>query len=209
MYGSICGMGQGQIRLVILCIIIAVTAAALPYFAYIHFVVNVPARSGSPLAPEQRLAPALVGSVLVPIGILPFGWTSRQSINWVVPTIGVCFTVRGFAVLLQTIFIYIGLAYPQYSASLLCGNGFVKQMVAYAGVLWSHPLYVAMCISKAMSLLGALCALRFRHLYFILLRRDAQTPEQVCQLGWRTFRMPANVQQSTAEIGAFAIVGSP
>ncbi|KAJ4132598.1 hypothetical protein NW754_015415 [Fusarium falciforme] len=158
-YGNIYGMSQGQIGLVLLCNIVAVTVAALPYFAYIHFVVNASARRGSPLAPEQRLAPALVGSVLVPIGIFLFGWTSRDSIHWIVPTIGVCFTVGGFAVLLQTIFVYIGLAYPQYSASLFCGNGFVKQMVAFAGVLWSHPLYDAMGISKAMSLLGALCVL--------------------------------------------------
>ncbi|KAM6517836.1 hypothetical protein FSOLCH5_006605 [Fusarium solani] len=156
-YGNIYGMTQGQIGLVLLSNVIAVTVAALPYFAYIHFVVNASARRGHPLTPEQRLVPALVGSVLVPIGIFLFGWTSRDSIHWIVPTMGVCFTVGGFAVLLQTIFVYIGLAYPQYSASLFCGNGFVKQMVAFAGVLWSHPLYEAMGISKAMSLLGTLC----------------------------------------------------
>ncbi|KAJ3468123.1 hypothetical protein MRS44_002188 [Fusarium solani] len=156
-YGNIYGMTQGQIGLVLLSNVIAVTVAALPYFAYVHFVVNASARRGHPLTPEQRLVPALVGSVLVPIGIFLFGWTSRDSIHWIVPTMGVCFTVGGFAVLLQTIFVYIGLAYPQYSASLFCGNGFVKQMVAFAGVLWSHPLYEAMGISKAMSLLGTLC----------------------------------------------------
>ncbi|KAF5002330.1 hypothetical protein FDECE_10646 [Fusarium decemcellulare] len=156
-YGNIYGMSQGQIGLVLLCNVVSVAVAALPYFAYVHFVINVSARKGKPLTPEQRLMPALCGAVLVPVGIFLFGWASRDSVHWIVPTLGVCLTVGGFAVLLQTIFVYIGLAYPQYSASLFCGNGFVKQMVAYAGVIWSHPLYDAMGISKAMSLLGTLC----------------------------------------------------
>ncbi|KAL6890878.1 major facilitator superfamily domain-containing protein [Trichoderma evansii] len=157
-YGNIYGMNEGQIDLVPLCMVIAVTVSA-PYFAYIHFVVNASARRGSPRTPEQRLVPAIVGSVLVPIGIFLFGWTSRKSIHWIVPTIGVSLTVGGFAVLLQTVYVYVGLAYPQYAASLFCGNGFVKEMIAFAGVLWSHPLYHAMGISKSMPLLGALCVL--------------------------------------------------
>lgn len=158
-YGNIYGMNERQIGLVLLCIVIAVTVPVLPYFAYIHFVVNASARRGSPRTPEQRLVLAIVGSILVPIGIFLFGWTSRESIHWIVPTIGVSLTVGGFAVLLQTVYVYIGLAYPQYATSLFCGNGFVKQMIAFAGVLWSHPLYNAMGISKSMSLLGALCVL--------------------------------------------------
>lgn len=38
--------------------------------------------------PEFRLPPAILGSVLVPVGIFMFGWTTSPSVHWVVPIIG-------------------------------------------------------------------------------------------------------------------------
>jgi len=38
--------------------------------------------------PEFRLPPAILGGVLVPLGLLWFGWTTYRSIHWIVPIIG-------------------------------------------------------------------------------------------------------------------------
>ena len=38
--------------------------------------------------PEFRLPPAVLGSVLIPIGIFIFGWTAYSSIHWIVPIFG-------------------------------------------------------------------------------------------------------------------------
>lgn len=38
--------------------------------------------------PEFRLPPAILGSVLVSIGIFVFAWTSYPSVHWIVPIIG-------------------------------------------------------------------------------------------------------------------------
>jgi hypothetical protein len=38
--------------------------------------------------PEFRLPPAILGSLLVPIGLFMFAWTSRPWIHWIVPIIG-------------------------------------------------------------------------------------------------------------------------
>lgn len=38
--------------------------------------------------PEFRLPPAILGSVLVPVGIFFFGWTTYKSVHWIVPIIG-------------------------------------------------------------------------------------------------------------------------
>lgn len=48
------------------------------------------ARGGEPggTEPEYRLPPAIVGAVLVPIGLFFFGWTTYPSVHWVVPIIG-------------------------------------------------------------------------------------------------------------------------
>ncbi|KAH7124328.1 major facilitator superfamily domain-containing protein [Dactylonectria macrodidyma] len=158
-YGPVYSMSPGQTGLVLLCNPIAVVLAAIPYFAYIYYVINPTVQAGRKISPERRLLPALCASVFIPAGIFLFGWTARPSVHWMVPTIGVGFATAGFATILQSIFVYIGLAYPQYAASLFGGNGFVKALVAFAGVCWSNPLYHGMGLSKGMSLLGALCAI--------------------------------------------------
>lgn len=38
--------------------------------------------------PEFRLPPAIVGAVLVPIGLFWFAWTTYASVHWIVPIIG-------------------------------------------------------------------------------------------------------------------------
>ena len=41
--------------------------------------------------PEFRLPPAILGGVLVPIGLFWFGWTTYRSVHWIVPIIGTVF----------------------------------------------------------------------------------------------------------------------
>ncbi|CAG9992964.1 unnamed protein product [Clonostachys byssicola] len=156
-YGEVYGMEPGQIGLVLICNIIATLGAAVPYLGFIYCVVNPAIRAGKEISPERRLVPALFASILIPSGIFIFGWTSRASIHWIVPTIGATFATAGFAMIIQSIFVYISMVYPQYAASLFGGNGFVKAIVAFGGVLWSHPLYNTLGLPIGMSVLGAIC----------------------------------------------------
>ncbi|KAJ4200835.1 hypothetical protein NW759_015750 [Fusarium solani] len=157
-YGDIYGMTPGEIGLVLICNIVATIVAGVPYLAFVYYKVNPSVKQGRPMSPEHRLLPAVIGSLLVPAGIFMFGWTSRPSVHWMVPTIGALFSTAGFVVILQSIFVYITLAYPTFAASLFAGNGFIKGLVACSGILWSHPLYQRLGLSKGMSVLGALCA---------------------------------------------------
>lgn len=45
--------------------------------------------------PELRLPPAIFGSILVPIGLFWFGWTTYPSVHWIVPIIGSVFFSAG------------------------------------------------------------------------------------------------------------------
>lgn len=45
--------------------------------------------------PEFRLPPAILGGVLVPIGLFWFGWTTYSSVHWIVPIIGSVFFAWG------------------------------------------------------------------------------------------------------------------
>ncbi len=59
---------------------------------------------------------------------------------------------------MQCIFVYLPLVYPQYAASLFAGNDFARSAVAFAAVMFSRPMYVAMGIGPGVSVLAAVTA---------------------------------------------------
>jgi MFS transporter, DHA1 family, multidrug resistance protein len=159
MYMDVYGMSIGQMGLIFISIIVAVCVAGVPYFVYIHTMVNSPIRKGKPPpSPEARLMPALVASFLVPTGLLLFAWTSRARIHWILPTIGAAMASGGTCIVIQCIFVYLAKAYPQYAASLFGGNNFVRAGLVFAAILWSGPLYSTLGIARGTSLLAGLCA---------------------------------------------------
>ena len=61
-------------------------------------------------------------------------------------------------ILMQVIFVYLPLTYPQYAASLFAGNDFARSSLAFAAVLFSRPMFLGMGIGPGVSLLGAFTA---------------------------------------------------
>jgi DHA1 family multidrug resistance protein-like MFS transporter len=59
-----------------------------PFFAYLYYVQEPKYNANGELKPEERMPVAIVGALLVPICLFWFGWTSRESIHWIVPIIG-------------------------------------------------------------------------------------------------------------------------
>jgi DHA1 family multidrug resistance protein-like MFS transporter len=59
-----------------------------PFFAYLYYVQEPKYNEKGDLKPEERMPVAIVGALIVPICLLWFGWTSRESIHWIVPIIG-------------------------------------------------------------------------------------------------------------------------
>lgn len=60
--------------------------------------------------------------------------------------------------IIQLIFVYLPLVYPQYAASLFAGNDFARSSLAFAGVLFSRPMFLGMGVGPGVSLLGAMTA---------------------------------------------------
>ncbi|RDW67539.1 hypothetical protein BP6252_08935 [Coleophoma cylindrospora] len=156
-YMDVYGMNLGEMGLVFLSVIIAAFLNSIPYFAYVHFILNPATRKDCPVSPERRLLPALVASMLLPIGIMLFAWTSRSSIHWVVPTIGVMLTTGNVCLIIQCIYVYIAMVYPRYEASLFGANDFARAVVAFAAILWAEPLYSSLGVAKGSTVLGCLC----------------------------------------------------
>ncbi|GAB1736744.1 hypothetical protein NU219Hw_g8776t1 [Hortaea werneckii] len=153
------GFNLGQMGLTFLSIIVGVVLSIAIYYAYIYKVVEPEIRKLGLGAPERRLMPAIPASLLMPIGLFIFGWTgSVGNIHWIVSVIGIVIFTMGVFVLMQCIFVYLPLVYPQYAASLFAGNDFARSTVAFAAVMFSRPMYIGMGVGPGTSLLGGLTA---------------------------------------------------
>ncbi|USP74842.1 benomyl/methotrexate resistance protein [Curvularia clavata] len=155
-YIDIYGMNLGQMGLAFLSVTIGVTVAGIFLFCFLYFYVNPRMRVKGYEGPEQRLLPAMLASVVIPIGLFLFGWTSRKSIHWIVPSIGAALISGGMITIINNILLYIALAYPKYSASLFAGNDVVRSTIAFAGIMWSGPLFKNLGVDKGCTLLAGL-----------------------------------------------------
>lgn len=62
---------------------------------------------GGHAPPEARLPPALIGSVLLPIGLFWFAWTNGPDIHWIVPIIASGFFAAGLVLVFLSLMNYL------------------------------------------------------------------------------------------------------
>jgi DHA1 family multidrug resistance protein-like MFS transporter len=105
---------------------------------------------------EHRLVPAIFGSVLLPIGLFLFAWTTDSNIHFVVPLIGVAIFSLGEFWLFQALFVYLPFSYPKYAASLFAGSSLCRSGAATASILYARPLFLNLGIHKGVTLLAGM-----------------------------------------------------
>lgn len=82
-------MSLGMMGAVFLSLIIACFFGIIIYFILLYFHYEPYTMSKGIGVPEHRLVPAIYAGLGLATGLFLFGWTSRESINWAVPTIGI------------------------------------------------------------------------------------------------------------------------
>ena len=152
------GFNLGQMGLVFTCITVAVILSSAAYWSYLYWVANPEIMTKGLPPPEKRLIPAIYASFLPPIGLFIFAWTGNDpaAIPWIAPTIGVTVYTVGVFMLIQCIFIYIPLSYPQYAASLFAGNDFFRSALAAGAILFARPLFINLGVGRGVTLLAGL-----------------------------------------------------
>ncbi|KAH7184943.1 major facilitator superfamily domain-containing protein [Fusarium flagelliforme] len=112
------------------------------------------ARTGDRVPPEHRLYAALVGSILVPIGLFWYAWAPDPSVHWIVPVMaGVPFAWGTMASFLSCL-AYLASAFkPTDLSSAVAANGifrfalgaafpnFVFQMYQEMGINWAGSVF--------------------------------------------------------------------
>ncbi|KAF5694112.1 H+ antiporter FLR1 [Fusarium denticulatum] len=149
-------MTLGEVGLVFICIAVGCILAIILYGLYLYYVL-IPRMKKSGIAQQEEvLSPGLAACFGPTIGLFIFAWTARASIHWIVPVIGVTIYAGSIFTVLQVVFLYVPMTYPQYSASLFAANDFFRSALASGSILFAHPLYKNLGFAKGTSLLGGL-----------------------------------------------------
>lgn len=103
---------------------------------------------GEMVNPEVFIPPAIIGSIMMPIGIFIFGWTASPDIHWIGPIIGTAVFAFGAFFIFQTLFNYLGMSFYRYLASVFASNDLFRSAVAGAFPLFGAPLYSNLATPK-------------------------------------------------------------
>ncbi|ETI29416.1 hypothetical protein G647_01869 [Cladophialophora carrionii CBS 160.54] len=115
------------------------------------------ASNGRPV-PEARLPPLAIGAVLMVIGLFWFGWTAAPRYPWASPVVAAGFIGGGFNIIFQQCINYLVDVYGLYAASATAANTFLRSVLAAGLPLAARPMYHAMGVGPATSVLGAVAA---------------------------------------------------
>ncbi|KAJ5700877.1 Major facilitator superfamily domain general substrate transporter [Penicillium malachiteum] len=105
---------------------------------------------------EGRLYFVCVESILLPIGLFWFGWTSYPSVPWIVPAIAIgCSTMGIFSIYLAT-FNYLADTYHRYASSAIAAQSCCRNLLGGVFPLVTTALFTNLGYPEASSLLGAI-----------------------------------------------------
>ena len=158
-YPVMYGFSLGMIGVVFLCILVACAIGIVVYVAYIHFHLIPDILKHGLRVQESRLQPALIAVFGPPIGLFIFAWTANPDIHWIASVIGITIYAATVFVVMQCIFVYVPLSYPQYAASLFAGNDFFRSALACGSILFARPLFINLGVDRGVSLLAGLSTL--------------------------------------------------
>lgn len=105
-------MNLGVSGLPFLSLVVGAWVASVGYFAYLYFVTEKDMKNDR-MTPEKRLPVACVGAFGLPICMFWFGFTAKEDINWISPTIASAFFSIGACLLFNAILNYQADAYPK------------------------------------------------------------------------------------------------
>ena len=121
------------------------------------------------MKPEYRLPPLIIGTLVVPIGLLWYGWSMRENVYWLVPVIGTVPIGAGLILTLVPVQTYFVDAYTRYAASAIAANTIVRSLVGGVLPLAGQPMYTKLGYGWGSSLL-ALIALVLAPLSWLIVK---------------------------------------
>lgn len=107
-------------------------------------------------SPEGRLLAPCFQSVLLPIGLFWFGWTSKTSISWISPTLAIGCCIMGIFSIYLAVFNYLADTYHRYASSALAAQSMCRNLLAGIFPLITGKMIHTLGLGGTGSLLGGL-----------------------------------------------------
>lgn len=119
-------------------------------------------------APEDRLPAAMVGGVVLPIGLFWFAWTNSPSLPWAASVAAAIPFGFGMVLIFLSIMNYLVDAYTIFAASVLAANGIIRSVFGAAFPLFTSQMYSGIGIHWASSIPAflAIACLPFPFLFY-------------------------------------------
>ncbi|PYH45629.1 MFS transporter [Aspergillus saccharolyticus JOP 1030-1] len=106
------------------------------------------------VTPEERLPPMMIASVLLPIGLFWFGWSSHPSTSWVAQVFAGIPIGMGILVIFMQGLNYIIDVYLMFANSAIAANTLIRSSLGGAFPLFATQMYDKLGVDWASSLLG-------------------------------------------------------
>jgi MFS family permease len=106
--------------------------------------------------PEFRLPIMVPASLLVPLGLLIYGWSAEYHTHWIVPDIGIALPLMGATIIFQCCSQYLLDTFPVYAASANGAVYIVRGLTGFGFPLFSPAMYETLGYGWGNSLLALL-----------------------------------------------------
>lgn len=133
------------------CLLVAI-------FSTKYYQPRLKARGGK-ILPEDRLPVVMLGSILLPVGLFWFAWTSSPNITPVPQVISGFFIGAGIMLVFTNGLVYIVDIYGPTAASAIAANSLVRSMAAAGLPLAAPRMYRILGTQWATSVLAFICVI--------------------------------------------------
>ncbi|KAI3329431.1 MFS general substrate transporter [Xylariaceae sp. AK1471] len=98
-------------------------------------------RNGGPGRPEYRVPMMIPGAILVPVGLIIYGWTAQYKTHWIFPNIGALLFSAGTIIGFQCLQGFLVDSYPRYAASAVSAGTVFRSLAGFGFPLFAPALY--------------------------------------------------------------------
>ncbi|KAK2613919.1 hypothetical protein N8I77_000787 [Diaporthe amygdali] len=91
--------------------------------------------------PEFRIPMMIPGAIMMPVGLIIYGWTAQYRVHWIGPDIGVVLLSGGVIIGFQAIQGFLVDSYTRYAASAVAAATVLRSLAGFGFPLFAPSLY--------------------------------------------------------------------
>ncbi|KAH7327396.1 putative polyamine transporter 4 [Rhexocercosporidium sp. MPI-PUGE-AT-0058] len=150
-FQSVYGFNQKEVGLTFLGILVGFIFAVISFGIFdATLYARASRRANDNPAPEHRLYAAMLGSIMMPIGLFWFAWAPAKDVHWIVPVLaGVPFGWGSLAIFISATTYLVDVYQAANGASAVAANGILRYLFGSIFPLFTIQMYTALGIHWA------------------------------------------------------------